>query len=194
MKHIETEYDGYRFRSRLEARWAVFFDNAGIDFRYEPEGILVPTSFIPGWAPPRAPYLPDFYLPDLGLYVEVKGEWKPAEKAKALNAAAYLSGQGHDVLLAPDVFRQPRGGSRRPWRLSLDGDALHAYPWPLDRARDIFTEQVETVAAAGDPDVYRDGPDLLRGCKTDYPAPDWYVKAARAAQRARFEFGERPGA
>lgn len=23
---IETEYKGYRFRSRLEARWAVFFD------------------------------------------------------------------------------------------------------------------------------------------------------------------------
>lgn len=26
MKAIETEYNGYKFRSRLEARWAVFFD------------------------------------------------------------------------------------------------------------------------------------------------------------------------
>lgn len=25
IKAIETEYKGYRFRSRLEARWAVFF-------------------------------------------------------------------------------------------------------------------------------------------------------------------------
>jgi hypothetical protein len=25
-KAIETHYKGYRFRSRLEARWAVFFD------------------------------------------------------------------------------------------------------------------------------------------------------------------------
>ena len=26
LKPIDTEYKGYRFRSRLEARWAVFFD------------------------------------------------------------------------------------------------------------------------------------------------------------------------
>ena len=26
IKAIETYYKGYRFRSRLEARWAVFFD------------------------------------------------------------------------------------------------------------------------------------------------------------------------
>ncbi len=26
IKAIETRYKGYRFRSRLEARWAVFFD------------------------------------------------------------------------------------------------------------------------------------------------------------------------
>lgn len=30
MKAIETRYKGYRFRSRLEARWAVFFDALGL--------------------------------------------------------------------------------------------------------------------------------------------------------------------
>ena len=35
---IQTQYDGYLFRSRLEARWAVFFDNAKIAYEYEPEG------------------------------------------------------------------------------------------------------------------------------------------------------------
>lgn len=29
IKAIETEYDGHRFRSRLEARWAVFFNAIG---------------------------------------------------------------------------------------------------------------------------------------------------------------------
>ena len=38
IKAIETYYKGYRFRSRLEARWAVFFDAAGIKYEYEPEG------------------------------------------------------------------------------------------------------------------------------------------------------------
>lgn len=38
MKAIETIYNNYHFRSRLEARWAVFFDTLGIEYRYEPEG------------------------------------------------------------------------------------------------------------------------------------------------------------
>ena len=32
---IETCYRGDRFRSRPEARWAVFFDTAGIRYEYE---------------------------------------------------------------------------------------------------------------------------------------------------------------
>lgn len=62
LKPIETVYKGYRFRSRLEARWAVFFDAAEIPFEYEPEGFDLPS----GW------YLPDFYLPEEKLYVEIK--------------------------------------------------------------------------------------------------------------------------
>lgn len=38
---IQTEYNGYLFRSRLEARWAVFFDAMGIEYEYEPEGIVL---------------------------------------------------------------------------------------------------------------------------------------------------------
>jgi hypothetical protein len=37
IKPIETRYNGYRFRSRLEARWAVFFDTLGIEYQYELE-------------------------------------------------------------------------------------------------------------------------------------------------------------
>src|SRR5262245_3495425 len=33
---IETIYRGYRFRSRLEARWAVFFQTLGVPWEYEP--------------------------------------------------------------------------------------------------------------------------------------------------------------
>ena len=41
LKAIETEYKGYRFRSRLEARWAVFFDACGVKWEYEPEGYVL---------------------------------------------------------------------------------------------------------------------------------------------------------
>ena len=64
VKPIETYYNGYRFRSRLEARWAVFFDALGIRYQYEIEGYKLSDGQY---------YLPDFFLPDDGYYVEVKG-------------------------------------------------------------------------------------------------------------------------
>lgn len=64
MKSIETVYNGYRFRSRLEARWAVFFDSAGIQYNYEPEGFELSDG---------TKYLPDFYLPESDTFFEVKG-------------------------------------------------------------------------------------------------------------------------
>ena len=66
IKPIETIYNGYRFRSRLEARWAVFFDEAGINYEYEPEGFEVE------WGNKIYRYLPDFYFPDFKVYAEVK--------------------------------------------------------------------------------------------------------------------------
>jgi hypothetical protein len=62
---IETKYKGYRFRSRLEARWAVFFDALGIEWEYEKEGFTNGEGDY---------YLPDFFLPKTKTWVEVKGE------------------------------------------------------------------------------------------------------------------------
>lgn len=63
IKAIETQYKGYMFRSRLEARWAVFFDALGVEWQYEAEGLAMRSGY----------YLPDFYLPRSRVYVEVKG-------------------------------------------------------------------------------------------------------------------------
>lgn len=64
MKAIETEYKGCRFRSRLEARWAVFFDSLGTKWVYEGEGFELEGGR----------YLPDFWLPEVGqgCFVEIK--------------------------------------------------------------------------------------------------------------------------
>ena len=64
-KVIETKYNGYNFRSRTEARWAVFFDALEVDYQYEPNGFKLPNGEY---------YLPDFYLPEFGGggYFEVK--------------------------------------------------------------------------------------------------------------------------
>ena len=68
IKAIETSYKGYRFRSRLEARWAIVFDALGIKWEYEKEGYDLGNK---GW------YLPDFSIitsEDLYWFCEVKGD------------------------------------------------------------------------------------------------------------------------
>lgn len=86
IKAIETEYKGYPFRSRLEARWAIFFDLCGARWEYEPEPFGVGDEL---------GYLPDFLVHDVelihggdgpyetvDLWVEVKGKMteKDADK------------------------------------------------------------------------------------------------------------------
>lgn len=62
------KYQGYWMRSHSETRWAGMMDALGIKWLYEPG--LVETRH--GW------YLPDFYLPGAGIYLEVKGPY-PSE-------------------------------------------------------------------------------------------------------------------
>jgi hypothetical protein len=93
MKAIETRYDGYRSPSR-RARWAVFFNTAGIRYEFEPEGFEIPETH---WVTEKRDeygnwdedggyyktytykYLPDFWLPDFKLFIEIKG-CEPSEK------------------------------------------------------------------------------------------------------------------
>ncbi|MFE0379101.1 hypothetical protein ACFW1M_26745 [Streptomyces inhibens] len=76
---VPTEYGGTTFRSRLEADWAQTLNGARIKWRYEPETITLPS---------RAVYIPDFWLPEIGVWLEVKGPNVPRiEKAAELARA-----------------------------------------------------------------------------------------------------------
>lgn len=84
MKALETHWRGYRFRSRTEARWAVFFDAYGLRWEYEPEAVNVGG----------VNYLPDFrvYIPNWcsTVWLEVKSSdgcnYKELEGARRLGA------------------------------------------------------------------------------------------------------------
>lgn len=88
IKAITTYYNGYKFRSRLEARWAVFFDAANIRYEYEPEGFKMQSGLC---------YLPDFYLPEENMYVEVKPQRK--DSWKDIDRVCKFVGNGINTLL-----------------------------------------------------------------------------------------------
>ena len=202
IKAIETVYRGYRFRSRLEARWAVFFDAMGIAWDYEKEGFELPSGR----------YLPDFWLPDFGLWFEVKGERldngshelqkireltqldKPVilsegsigEERKRLFAFDMCdSGGGESVtgcyfIGTNNPIMQPSSGKYR-WWLAV-GDCRCA----SDRMYcDHNYEPLECVLVCG-PAVFacdEQGKQVYSGRLT---------KAVAAARSARFEHGETP--
>jgi hypothetical protein len=67
LKPIETKYKGYTFRSRTEARWAVFFDAVGMQWEYEKEGYDLGNGIY---------YLPDFWMPEINTWIEIKPKSK----------------------------------------------------------------------------------------------------------------------
>ena len=85
IKAIETRYKGYRFRSRLEARWAVFFDALGWSWEYEPEGFDLGFGEL---------YLPDFLVG--GEFVEIKAT--PPTEAEKRKAMLLSQGSGRCVV------------------------------------------------------------------------------------------------
>src|SRR5690242_8059304 len=79
IKAIETYYNGYRFRSRLEARWAIYFDTLGIKYEYEKEGYDLGAD---------GRYLPDFWLVNKKTWLEVKGQEPTAQEILKLESLA----------------------------------------------------------------------------------------------------------
>jgi len=88
IRAIDTEYDGILFRSRLEARWAIFLDAMRIDWCYEHEGYH--TEF--------GPYLPDFWLPSWQTFLEIKQG--PPTKTEISKGKSLASNSGYAFILA----------------------------------------------------------------------------------------------
>ncbi len=205
---IQTLYAGCRFRSRLEARWAVFFDTLGIAWEYEPQGIH--CSWRLSLDEGTFPYLPDFWLPDLGLWAEVKGQLADDELFRLLNAAAHLSvngsmgcgseAGGHDLLILGPLGRPEI--PNQPVRLHMHKGDLYAYAWPTDEGcrndRETFIAHDYGGDLSGIISRNWTGSTLawwlLQGfdpALCHRPGPG-FIRALAAARSARFEHGETP--
>ena len=167
---IQTRFMGYRFRSRLEARWAVFLQTLGIPWEYEPEGFDLGQA---GW------YLPDFKLtvPNLEtVYVEVKPRY--AQDADWVKAKA-LAASGVNVLLW--------GGEP-----GLRSDTL-CLGNPVDAARYGGSVVLQTETGPEALVHYERGRLVFASRRDDYTKAEYGIsqlEAVRAAKGARFEHGE----
>lgn len=98
MKPIETKYKGYSFRSRLEARWAVFFDALNLKWEYEPEGFEMSDG---------TKYLPDFKVWYPGRdasekhqeWYEVKSSLKEMSKEEWLKLLKFQKESGSSIII-----------------------------------------------------------------------------------------------
>ena len=194
IKPIETEYNGYRFRSRLEARWAVFFDEARIRYDYEPEGFEIKIS-----DSELIRYLPDFYLPDFDIYCEVKpNDKKLFEESSKLGWMVDFCGPMSKglILLGPipyyefpeypahDMLYWDKGVALKRVRFK---ERRHGYPTELITEEDglAYTTSEIPACASVEATFYDESTngDKDAGIETF---------SYSAARKARFEFGETP--
>lgn len=209
IRAIETRYKGYRFRSRLEARWAVFFDALSLSWEYEPEGFHTSAG----------PYLPDFRVmtpQGKPIWYEIKPECIEAdsklEAFEALVIAAeadteagecssarvgLLTGDPVSLLAKPDVTICPRCGfiHKPDYGFEIEPTShprLRLFEWSVG----CWPCDVETPSGGDNP--WEDG---ILGFGV-YPHKGWvkailptdkpWASAAEKARSARFEHGETP--
>lgn len=120
-KAIETVYRGYEFRSRLEAKWAAFFDLCGWKWSYEPPEF-------DGW-------IPDFALGELATLVEIKpffhvDEWRETGTVQKI----FNSGCSRNVLLL---------GADATWWQTEQTGAAPQIAWELQQ--DEVTFSIDSV-------------------------------------------------
>lgn len=194
---IETEYNGYRFRSRLEARWAVFFDTLGIEYRYEPEGF----EFEDGTR-----YLPDFWLPDAGIWIEIKAtkatqdELKLAHKLRGATKAPVLVVQGQPY--CEDYYTSP---NHPKYTIDYFDNEFPEFDYPEDGSCYLFGECRYCPALGlimesdkmGNNTIWAMvlGPCERLECLAGKRPPlmtERVEDVLIAARSARFEFGETP--
>lgn len=148
---LPSYWKGTLFRSRTEARWACFFDAVGLKWEYEPEGYKLGDG---------TPYLPDFWLPEMQMWVEVKPGTgaTPSEREKVQGLV--VGTQSRCLIL---------GGA--PWPTSFPlcwpADIPDGYEW-----WDVCFSDAYTIGRAdGSPRMYTDPyEDDAETCNPDVAA------------------------
>lgn len=176
---IPTRYKGYHFRSRMEARWAVYLDALGVAWQYEPEGYLLPSG---------KGYLPDFYLPEIGTYLEIKGEPTRESHSTCEEFAIFI---GKRVLLcAAEPMLMTSGFDYKTYHMLERAFVLF---FPSSGADQPYLFCSCPVCKKVGIEFDGRGGRVCGKCTTDDKAysadSDRFILASHAARSARFEHG-----
>lgn len=169
---IPTTYAGVKFRSRQEARWAVFFDALQLEWYYEVEGYQLPHCYEISADNPTPDevaehhrllwYLPDFWLPELNLWVEIKQEgYKPF--GPICEALLRLSNATKTAVTYIEGIPRVEKSTRKPivnswtWLTTDDGDSRLSFP-----------EKCWWVNLSGSSQIFYAPPILLREFARDH--------------------------
>ncbi len=160
IKAIPTKYGGCHFRSRLEARWAVFFDRLDIAWEYEKEGYELGDM---------GRYLPDFWFPKQKAWGEVKPDYLSIEDriSSGLKAGALSSATDRAFIFLEGL---PKNKPYQMCYLDEDGNVHSEYIcFHIHSSGNFY------ILSTGNPECV---------------AWDDVERAACAAKSARFEYGE----
>lgn len=178
MKAVQTWFDGIHFRSRLEARWAVFFDALGIHYCYEAEGFDFNG----------VQYLPDFFLPKHDFYIEVKGEVPTTGEREMADMLAVGTGKPVFIFYGdiPHPRKGPKNDSAELHLVGLDGLAItdSGYQWTQCKA----CMSVD-ISWGGSLLRMKHEEWCVTPCNIVHPQLGHALNKARSA---RFEFGDTP--
>jgi hypothetical protein len=201
IKAIETNYRGCRFRSRLEARWAVFFDALGWDWEYEKQGYTIGY-----YEEKKLPWLPDFEVVTPNgqhFYVEVKGDpdffaegsWLERFDFDGGPPAFAHCGDTDDfsktskpLLLLGSVPRSNEGATEFFVPVIVHKEGVHGH-WAkltqqgLEIQQHYLWDNIQVGSGITNFQVNAIG---------SYDADTAVARAMRAASGARFEHGEKP--
>jgi len=152
MKALDTFYNEKLFRSKLEAQYAVFLNELGEKWEYEERAYDLDDG---------DRYRPDFWLPRLEMFLEVKGGLPNEREIRVARKLQFFT--GHDVLICSG-YPLEREGRLFGWSEQNGGR---------------FTEEIVQWAYNGA--LYLDDGFELRGPKL--------CQARIAALIERFDYG-----
>lgn len=175
IKAKETYYDGYRFRSRLEARWAVFFNNIGLEYEYEMEGFDMK----------ECSYLPDFYIPSIDRWFEIKGQ--PLTVSEVQKCEQFCRRKDNENIKFSILIGAPKPLMLEEEDFSILGIREYTWQWPSQ----MYPSDTLLLAQGltGEEYYSRFLPAIW---KVDGVDDKLLIRAIREARSARFEFGETP--